>query len=69
LDGLALNLPPGRAFFQAHPRLHVLPQQEIEHAGVPAVVVSFAGVGDKATYDVILKGDSYETLVIHSSDG
>jgi hypothetical protein len=68
LDGLALNLPEGRAFFQAHPRIYTLPQREIEQAGVPALVVSFAGVGDNATCDVILKRDNYETLAIHSSD-
>lgn len=68
LDGLALNLPQGRAFFQAHPRIHALPQSEIEQAGVPAIVVSFAGVVNNATYDVILKRGTYETLAVHSSD-
>jgi RNA polymerase sigma-70 factor (ECF subfamily) len=68
LDGLVLNLAQGRDFFQAHPRIHALPQREIEHAGVPAIVVSFTGVADKATYDVILQRDTYETLALHSSD-
>jgi len=68
LDGLALNLAPGREFFQAHPRIHSLPQREIERAGVPAIVVAFAGVADNATYDVILQRDTYETLAIHSSE-
>jgi hypothetical protein len=68
LDGLALNLPQGRAFFQAHPRIYTLPQQEIERDGVAAVVVGFAEVGGNASYDVILKRDTYETLDIHSSD-
>jgi RNA polymerase sigma-70 factor (ECF subfamily) len=68
LDGMVLNLPQGRAFFQAHPRLRALPQREIDHAGVAAIVVSFAGVPDNAAYDVILNRDSYETLAIHSSD-
>jgi hypothetical protein len=65
---MVLNLPQGRAFFQAHPRLRALPQREIDHAGVAAIVVSFAGVPDNAAYDVILNRDSYETLAIHSSD-
>jgi hypothetical protein len=38
-------------------------------AGLPAIIVSFAGMVDNATYDVILKRDTYETLAIHSSDG
>jgi RNA polymerase sigma factor (sigma-70 family) len=68
LDGLALNLPQGRAFFQVHPRIRALPQREIEYAGIPAIVVSFAGVIENATYDVILRRDTYETLAIYSSD-
>jgi RNA polymerase sigma-70 factor (ECF subfamily) len=66
LEGLALNQPQGRDFFQAHPRILALPQQEIERAGVPAVVVSFASVSDNATYDVVLKRDTYETLATYT---
>lgn len=68
LDGLALNLAQGRAFFRAHPRIYALPQREIEQAGVPAIVVSFAGVSDNATYDVILQRNTYETLAVQRSD-
>lgn len=68
LDGLALNLPQGRAFFQAHPRIYTLPQREIERDGIAAVVVPFASVDGRATYDVILKRDTYETLDIYHSD-
>jgi len=66
LEGLALNQPQGREFFQAHPRILTLPQQEIEHAGVPAIVVSFASVTDNATYDVVLKSATYETLATYT---
>ena len=68
MDGLALNLPPGRDFFQAHPRIRTLPQREIDYEGVPALVVSFTGVMETATYDVILNRDTYETLASTSSD-
>jgi hypothetical protein len=68
LEGLALNLPQGQTFFQAHPRVHSLPQREIDHAGSAALVISFAGVTDNAAYDVILKKDNYELLATHSSD-
>jgi hypothetical protein len=69
LDGLALNLPQGRAFFQAYPRIYTLPQREVERDGVAAVVVSFASIDENdAAYDVILKRDTYETLDIYSSD-
>jgi RNA polymerase sigma-70 factor (ECF subfamily) len=68
LDGLALNLPQGRAFFQAHPRVLTLPQREIDYAGSAALVVSFTGVADNAAYDVIIKKDNYELLATRSSD-
>ena len=69
LDGLALNLAPGREFFQNHPRIRALPQREIERDGAPAIVVAFAGVAGNATFDVILQRDTYETIAIHRSDG
>jgi hypothetical protein len=34
---------------------------------MPAIVVSFAGVADNATYDVILQRETYETIAIHSN--
>ncbi len=68
LDGFALNLPEGRAFIQAHPRIRTLPPREIDHNGLPALVIAFASVAENATYDVILKRDTYETLTTVSSD-
>ena len=68
LDGLAMSLPQGQAFFHAHPRLHTLPEREIERDGLPALVIPFASLLDTATYDVILKRDTYETIAVHSSD-
>lgn len=68
LDGLALGIPEGRAFFQEHPRIYTLPQREIERDGVTAIVVSFASVDNRATFDVILKSDTYETLGIYRND-
>lgn len=62
LNGLALNLPAGQAFFQTHPRIHTLPEREVEYQGSPALIIPFVSVNDNATYDVILKRDTYEPL-------
>lgn len=64
LDDFVLSLPRGQAFFRAHPRIHVLPQIEIEYAGTSALVVRHASVTDSATYDVIVNRATYEILEI-----
>lgn len=64
LDDLALGLPEGRAFFREHPRIHVLPQQEIEYAGSPALLLGYASHTDSATFHVIVNEESYEIITV-----
>ncbi len=64
LDDFVLGLPEGQAFFRAHPRIHVLPQMEIDHNGTDAIVVRHASVTAHATYDVIVDRATYEILTI-----
>lgn len=62
---IGLCLPEGRQFWRDHPRIQVRPASEIETAGRPAVVSSFASVAGTARLDVITDRDSFEVLGIH----
>lgn len=64
LDDLALGLSQGLAFFRAHPRIHALPQMEINHDGMDAVVIRYASVTDSAIYEVVVNQETYEVLKV-----
>jgi hypothetical protein len=57
LAGLALASPAGRRFQQEHPRIHLLPEQDIEADGHPAVVVRFVSRTNRDTLDVVYARD------------
>ena len=65
LDGFALHLPEGRRFWQEHPRIHMLPEGEVEVDGRAAFLISFESVTENARFDVIFEQDTFE--VIHVS--
>jgi hypothetical protein len=62
--GLALCLPQGRAFWQKHPRLSALPEREVEIAGTPAILTSFASVTGNATFEVGFSKRTFEVIYI-----
>jgi hypothetical protein len=62
LAGLALASPAGRRFHQEHPRMRLLPEQDIEVAGYPAVVARFASLTNLDTLDAVLSRDSGRLL-------
>jgi hypothetical protein len=62
LDGLVLWLPQAQRFWRAHPRVHKLPDCEVEAAGRPAVVTRLASVDGAARLDVVSASDTYEVL-------
>lgn len=64
LDDLALGLSQGLVFFRANPRIHVLPQLEINHEGVEALVVRYTSVTSNAMYEVVVREDTYEVLKV-----
>lgn len=65
LATMNLGSPEGRRFWQKHSHLLALPEREIEHQGVPAILVSFQDMESAARLDVISSRDSFETLGIH----
>ncbi len=62
LDALARALPESQCFAQIHPRMHVLPQQQVEYHGREAIITRFESVTDTATLLVASAFDTYETL-------
>ena len=62
LEWLVLSLPEGRSFEQAHPRIRLLPAQEVERDGRPAIVTTYESVTDHERLAVVSALDSYEVL-------
>jgi RNA polymerase sigma factor (sigma-70 family) len=65
LRGLALSLPEGQRFMQKHPRIHELPEQEIEVDGLPAIVKRFESITDQARYEVVAARDTFQMLLVN----
>ncbi len=67
LSNLALVLPEGRQFLKAHPRIRLLPLDEREVDGVPAVVATFVSVTKSARFEVAAARDSFGLLSVHAT--
>ncbi|MCE7987982.1 MAG: hypothetical protein DYG89_43005 [Caldilinea sp. CFX5] len=63
-NGLALSLPQGRAFWQKHPRICVLPEREVEIAGTPAMLTGFASVSGDATFEAAFSVNTLDLLYV-----
>lgn len=66
LSLLALGSPIGQAFRQAHPRVRLAAQTEMEVGGVDALVLTMASVTDAAQLHVSLARDTYRVLRIQA---
>lgn len=64
LEYLVLDLPEGRQFLQAHPRIRTLPNQEVEAEGRPAIVTRHTSLSDNATFTVVSDYETYRVLRI-----
>jgi hypothetical protein len=64
LEWLVLVLPEGRSFQQAHPRIHLLPAQEVERDGRPAIITTYESVTNQERLAVVSALDTYEALHI-----
>jgi hypothetical protein len=65
---LALHLPEGRRFWQKHPRIRVLPEQEVAIDGQLASVIGFESVTCPARFEVVTLKDTFEVLKIATPD-
>ncbi|HEY7358740.1 MAG TPA: RNA polymerase sigma factor [Ktedonobacterales bacterium] len=64
LEGLVLALPEARSFQRDEPRIRLLPAQELERDGRPAIVTTFESVTTRARLVVVSARDTYEVLHI-----
>lgn len=69
IAGMALSTTEARGFWRAHPRIHRLPNREIETGGRQVIVVRYAAVSGGAQLDTLFAHDSYELLRIHQTPG
>lgn len=68
LECLALVLPETQQFIHEHPRIHTLPECEIEIDGRLALVTTFESITDNARLTVISAKDNFEVLRIHGGE-
>lgn len=66
---LALDLPETQRFWRAHSRLRILPEQEIDFAGRPALLTSLHSVTDPARLVVIAARETFEVLQVREEAG
>jgi RNA polymerase sigma factor (sigma-70 family) len=66
--GLALHLPEGRRFWKNHPRIRMLPEQEIEVGGQLASVIGFESVTCHARFEVVTLKDTFMVIKIATPD-
>lgn len=64
---LALANQEGRRFFRAHPRIRLLPPDEQDVHGVPALRVSFISLTETARLDLLAARDTLRPLQISSA--
>jgi phage FluMu protein Com len=65
LATLSLALSKALSFWHEHSHLLRLPEREMEHQGIPAILVSFQDKQGPARLDVISSRDSFEPLGSH----
>lgn len=59
-----LACPEGRAFWREHERVRMLPEREVEAAGVPALVVGMESVATGTTLEALLVRDSLALISV-----
>ncbi|QBD74977.1 sigma-70 family RNA polymerase sigma factor [Ktedonosporobacter rubrisoli] len=64
LPHLTLDTPEACQFWRKHPRMHLLPLREIEHAGQPAFVSSFQSLSANAQLDIIYQQSTLKILAV-----
>lgn len=67
LGALALSSPAGRRFWRRYPRIHTLPDREIEVNGAPAVVTSYQERAGEARFDVVFARNTLAVLDIYGA--
>lgn len=69
LAGMALFTPEGRGFWQAHPRIHMLPERYVEMGGRDAIVIGYKSVTGSASFDALYVRDTFELIATNETPG
>ncbi len=69
LDALILAHPAGRRFQRRHPRLRLLPREEVEAQGRPASVTTYESLTGSARLVAVTAADTFEMLSIAGDPG
>ncbi|GCE15268.1 RNA polymerase sigma factor [Tengunoibacter tsumagoiensis] len=64
LSHLTFDLPQVRRFWNTHKRIHWRQGEEIEHAGIPALVSSFQSKESQKHIDVLVEPQTFRVLAI-----
>lgn len=64
LAGLLLALPAGSRFRREHPRMRILPEQEVETDGRTCLVTRFVSADNAASLEFIVARDSGQVMRI-----
>lgn len=67
IAGIALSTADARRFWRTYPRIHRLPDHEVETDGREVIVVRYEAVGGSAQLDTLFARDGYELLSIHQT--
>ena len=65
LGSLALSLPEGRRFWRRYPRIHALPERQVEVDGVAAIVKSYGEHAGAARFDVVFARSTLDVLHVY----
>ncbi|QBD81088.1 hypothetical protein EPA93_36005 [Ktedonosporobacter rubrisoli] len=65
LSHLTLDLPQVRRFWNKHKCIHWQQGEQIEHAGIPALVSSFKSKGGQRQMDVLIEQQTFRVLAIN----
>lgn len=67
LTGFVIGSAEGQRFWREHPRMRVLPEQEIEHQGSKAVLTQLQSVTDHAELAMVTHRNTFEVLQVHTN--
>jgi len=67
LAGLVIALPEAQHFWREHPRMKILPSQEIDVQGSLAFLTRLQSVTSKAELTVISRRDTFEPVAVHTN--
>ncbi len=67
LESLVFALPEVQRFYHEHPRIHLLPNYEVEADGRPAIVTRFESITNQEKIVVVSASDTFEALQYHGN--